>query len=417
MNENEKLETESQTICENNKPWYKKKNTIITSSSILGAGVLATVIAVPIAIADTTITTPTPTPPPTVNPIQDAINVLNVADNKEARATVWNAYMTELAATRGTEFDKIIRTDAFIDQFINLLTDNLYVTEAGSETGAISKADAVSFKETISNTTNKPFFKETTLATYANLFDFSKTTVMFTFKDKTSNETIHFTLTMPLAGLDLKYNDDQTISITTPAAHDTTTTNVVQLDIIKCSNPSITTSKKVYFNTNATITLPSEIMTGFPTYFDSTVKAEEKARTDLKTSLETIQKSITSDSTGTVGLSYWNSFALNYAASNATFLKADLAKETTDGGIYKFLATNAKTTGDSPAAIPDTELKEIKTLLTSTTTTDFTLSTTPFVSSPSYSDLFFVTNKTPSATVNNYELELDITKFSYTFSI
>ncbi|MEG0992112.1 MAG: hypothetical protein RSE26_02790, partial [Malacoplasma sp.] len=222
MNENEKLETESQTICENNKPWYKKKNTIITSSSILGAGVLATVIAVPIAIADTTITTPTPTPPPIVNPIQDAINVLNAIGNKDARATVWNAYMTQLAATRGAEFEKIIRTDAFIDQFINLLTDNLYVTEAGTETGAISKADAVSFKETISNTTNKAFFKQTDLATYTKLFDFSQTTAMFTFKDKTANETIHFTLTMPLAGLDLIYNDDQTISITTPAAHDTT---------------------------------------------------------------------------------------------------------------------------------------------------------------------------------------------------
>ncbi|MEG0879577.1 MAG: hypothetical protein RSE95_02825, partial [Malacoplasma sp.] len=410
LSENHIPQTDSQPINESNLPWYKKKNTIIASTSILGAGIFATVIAVPISLTNTPPTT-------TSDLVKNAINQLQVEGNKETRAIIWNRYMGSLNTTaKATIIEDIVRKDAFIDEFINFIADNLYISETTTDVGSITKADADLFKTTISNATNKPLFKDTALATYTKLFDFTSTTAMFTFKDKATAETIQFSLTMPLAGLDLKYNDDRTVDIQIPATHDTTTAaNNVRLSITKFTTPSITSAKDVYFKANSIIKFPSSIMTNFSTFLDTTVKEEEKIRTDMKTSLGAIEKSINSDSTGTVGLSYWNSFALNYATSNVAFLKAEFGKDTTEAGIYKFLADNAKTNDSTPVAISDAELKEIKTLSASSTSGDFILTDTPFASSPSFSDLFFATNQT-SAT-SNYALELTVNKFSYKFVI
>lgn len=115
MSENTTItEQKTQTPNEGVKPWYKKKNTIIAISSILGAGVLATVIAVPIALTSKTTNIASN---PIVDPkFEKTIEVLNVANNKNSRMSVWNNYAGILNApiTSGSNdspISQIVRTN------------------------------------------------------------------------------------------------------------------------------------------------------------------------------------------------------------------------------------------------------------------------------------------------------------------
>ncbi|MEG2464369.1 MAG: hypothetical protein RSA87_04235 [Malacoplasma sp.] len=407
MDIDNKQETEVEIAYNEEKPWYKKRNTTIVSSTILGIGVLTTIIAIPVGL--TYINSGTTYIAPLFD-IKATNELLNAVDNKETRINVWNTYMDALENPESNisfSLEDIIRNEPFINQFIEFLTSNLYITLNGTETGAISQSDADKIKETL--LANKLLFKNTALATYTNLFSFQTTspsTPMFTFKDKTNGETINFSLSMPLAGLDLKYNDDGTVNVVIPASLDTTnTTNNVQLTITKFSSPSITTTKSIYFKPDTILYLPTSIISSFPNFIVDLIKSEEVLRTDMITTFSAIERIISGDSSGVNGLTYWNSFGLNYATSNKTFLKTDLNKDIQSGSLYKFLKANAK---NGNSIIEDSELTAIKSL--STNEGEFNLSTTPFVSSPSYSNLLFNTKKTNA---DNYSLELNITNFSY----
>ncbi|MEG1821250.1 MAG: hypothetical protein RR201_03325, partial [Malacoplasma sp.] len=208
------------------------------------------------------------------------------------------------------------------------------------------------------------------LSTYSNLFNFSSTsasTPMFTIKNNTSGDIFNFSLFMPLIGLDLIYNDNETVSIKIPALHDLTNENNVRLNVTKFStlNPAINVSTNFYFKPNSILQIPKTITTNFNTFIYLASQDEQSKRTNIINSLTRIQKSILSDQTGNIGLTYWNSFALNYATSNNTFLKADFAKEIADAGMYKFLATNAKNGNTNISA---DELTLLRTQLTTEAT-------------------------------------------------
>ncbi|MEG1354131.1 MAG: hypothetical protein RSC65_04215, partial [Malacoplasma sp.] len=299
-------------------------------STILGIGVLTTIIAIPVGLTYINSGTTYIAPPLDIKATNE---LLNAPDNKETRIDVWNTYMAALENPESNisfSLEDIIRGESFINQFIEFLTSNLYITSAGTETGAITQSDANKIKETL--LANKNLFSENTLAVYKNLFSFQTTnpsTPMFTFKDKTNGETINFSLSMPLAGLDLKYNDDGTVNVVIPTSIDTTNTaNNVQLTITKFSSPSITTTKNIYFKPlDSTLYLPTSIISSFPIFIVDLIKSEEVLRTDMITTFSAIERIISDDSSGVNGLTYWNSFGLNYATSNKTFLKADLNKD------------------------------------------------------------------------------------------
>ncbi|MEG1150758.1 MAG: hypothetical protein RSD51_01525, partial [Malacoplasma sp.] len=407
MNQNKKM----QNLVGNNKPWYKKKGTIITSSSILGAGVLATAIAVPLVLMSNNETS-------TIvfdKNIVETNKMLNEADNKNSRIGIWNNFISTLSPSntpRANSLDSIIRTDAFIKEFINLLTDNLYVTEKGTEKGAITQVDVDKIKATILESANLALFKDTTAAAYTELFAFKDSTSMFTFKNKTNNPTIEFSLFMPLPGLDLIYNDNGTVNVKTPATHPSDVNTNVRLNIKTFTNPSIKgTEKNYYFKANSNIQLPGVIVNKFPTFYSQTITNESSYRQHINKSLADIQSSISNDSTNIKSLSYWNSFALLYDKANIALLKEDLLKATNIGGMYKFLAANAKDASNN--AISNTDLEEIKTIAADGTGDKLGL-TKPFVTSPSYSTLLLNTTNT---TGNKYTLDVNVTKFSYDFKV
>ncbi|MEF9985397.1 MAG: hypothetical protein RR697_03440 [Malacoplasma sp.] len=410
MNQNKKM----QNLVGNNKPWYKKKGTIITSSSILGAGVLATAIAVPLVLLSNNETS-------TIvfdKNIVETNKMLNEADNKNSRIGIWNNFISTLSPSntpRANSLDSIVRTDAFIKEFINLLTDNLYVTEKGTERGAITQVDVDKIKATISESANLALFKDTTAAVYTELFDFKDSTSMFTFKNKTNNPTIEFSLFMPLPGLDLIYNDNGTVNIKTPATHPNDINSNVRLNIKTFTNPSIRSEKNYYFKANSNIQLPGVIVNKFPTFYSQTITNESSYRQHINKSLADIQSSISNDSTNIKSLSYWNSFAILYYKANVALLKEDLLKATNIGGMYKFLAANAKDASNN--AISNTDLEEIKTIAaegTGATKGDKLGLTKPFIASPSYSTLLLNTTNT---TGNKYTLDVNVTKFSYDFKV
>ncbi|MEG1820949.1 MAG: hypothetical protein RR201_01760, partial [Malacoplasma sp.] len=342
MNQNKKM----QNVVGNNKPWYKKKSTIITSSSILGAGVLATAIAVPLVLTSTSTTTTV------VSPEVIATNkILNQSNNKDSRIGFWNNYMKSISTTetqRATSLDLIVRKEEFINQFISFLIDNLYVTENGTETGSITQVDASKIKSSLSEFANKESFADPALATYTNLFNFTNSDLMLNFKNKASAATIEFSFYMPLVGLDLIYNDNQTVSVKTSKVHDATKANNIRLTIKTFSELNISTSnqKDYFFKVDSDIKLPSAILTWFPKFFETAIKKEASLRKHIETTLSTIKTTINSDTSNIKSLSYWNSFALLYDKANAAFLKADLLKDVNAGGMYKFLTENAKDTSN-----------------------------------------------------------------------
>lgn len=401
-----KLQTESQSINENsknNKPWYKKKNTIIVSSSILGVGTLATVIAVPIAL-----TTNASTSASIRTEVVNAINALNKdPDNSSIRVSIWNTYASLMnRISQGqteTPYSKIIYTPSFINQFIDLLTNNLYIAAVGP--GAIIQADATLLKNTLTNTTNKPLFENNANAIYTNLFTFdSGNTSMFRFMDNTTlaNSKIVFELFMPMNGLDLIYNANQTVSLKTKDIHSNTAIDNVRLVITKFDSPSIISATSVYFKPNTIIELPSTIMGEFPNFFDDLVTKEISFRTLKEQNYNNLKTNL--DKSTMNGLSYWNSFSLNFAVSNTAFLNNDFLKQG-DSAFVKFLSDNAP-------SLPSNDLTELSSILAKPTTNGLTK--TPFVQSPTYSNLLFKTTEPAS---NNYSFELKISAFTYEFAI
>ncbi|MEG2464356.1 MAG: hypothetical protein RSA87_04170 [Malacoplasma sp.] len=414
MNKNKNIQNSNG----NNKPWYKKKSTIITSSSVLGVGVLATAIAVPIVLTSTSTATTV------VSPEVIATNkILNQINNKDSRIGLWNNYMSWISTTetqRATSLDLIVRKEEFIKQFVSFLIDNLYVTENGTETGSITQVDANKIKSSLLEFANKESFADPALATYTNLFNFTNNDLMLNFRNKASAATIEFSFYMPLAGLDLIYNDNQTVSVKTSKSHDTTKANNIRLSIKTFSELNISSNnqKDYFFKSDSVIELPSAILTWFPKFFETEIKKETTLRKHIETTLSTIKTAIVNDTSGIKSLSYWNSFALLYDKANVAFLKADLLKDVNASGMYKFLTENAKDA--SNATVPLTELEAIKTIAntigsgTDAAKGDLLGLTTPFVTSPSYSNLLLNTTNT---TGNKYTLELNVTKFNYDFVV
>ncbi|MEG2476360.1 MAG: hypothetical protein RSA40_02325, partial [Malacoplasma sp.] len=418
MNQNKKM----QNVVGNNKPWYKKKATIIALSTILGAGVLATAIAVPLVLTSTSSSKPD-VPAISQEVITATNKILNGTNNKDSRVRVWNDYMVSLrpkADNDPNSIDSIVRTDQFINEFINFLTDNLYVTTAGTEAGAITQSDVNKIKSAISNATNKPCFKDTNLTTYTELFNFISDTSMFGFKNKATGATFEFNLFMPFPGLDLVYNDDQTIDFNISDKHDASDSKNVRLTINAFSDANIAITRHVYFKPGANIRLPNSVTKGFSPFFIKTIQNEESLRKHMLATFADIKNTIDADTSRIKSLSYWNSFALLYDRANIAFLKEDLLKETTVGGMYKFLTANAKDASSQP--IPKTDLDAIKTIAETLGTGtnpapakgDLLGITEPFVSSPVYSNLLLNTTNTSG---DKYSLELNITKFSYEFAV
>lgn len=422
--ENDKIKTEStesQKTNENNQPWYKKKNTIIASSSILGAGVLATVIAVPIALtSNNNVQQMGPTAA-----VKETVTLLNQSDNVLTRKNVLSNYMNEInQPINGGEssFDTIVKSNEFIDQFIDFLTSNLLIDETQSPgVGSISTSDLDKIKIALKTPDSLNSFKDSTTSIYTNFFDFnsSNTTPMFTFKDVITNPTIDFELYLPTTNasgvsmLDLVYSDDKSVSIKIGNSYSTTANDNPRLTVNKFVDPNISTSTNYYFKSNSIIKLPTTIMKSFPTFFDNLIKDEESQRKILTEGFTNIQKSINDDNTKIKGLSYWNSFALNFAVSNLVAIKKDLAKPTTanstESSLLKFIGENAK---DGDIQISSSNLLAIQNATSTAATAGF--NAFPFSSTPSHSNLLFSTINT---TGNKYSLELDIKDFSYTFAV
>lgn len=414
-NVNEKIEAESKSIIADNKPWYKKKNTIIASSSILGAGVLATVIAVPIALtnnASSNATVP-------IETVRETIALLNKEGNSSARSSILSAYIEQLTiAPSGdvNEFIKIVMGDVFIDEFISLLTDNLYIDDSATNPaiGSITTTKLDQIKITLKTQLVIESFKNINNVDYTNFLNFTNSTgLMFGLKDKTNNPTIDFSLYMPTNSTnalrpELVYNEDKTISIKIGNGYSTTATDNPRLTINKFTSPTISTSENYYFKSDAIIKLPSALMNSFPTFFDTQIRAEKSERDSIINGFTNIQKKIDSDTTKKNGLSYWNSFALNYSVNNLDAVKADLINA--NSSLLKFLSSNAKDSASN--LLPEDKITLIQTALSASTTDGY--NSTPFVASPSYSDVLFNTVHT-SAT--NFSLSIDIKDFSYTFAI
>ncbi|MEG1353868.1 MAG: hypothetical protein RSC65_02765 [Malacoplasma sp.] len=405
---------------DSNKKWYEKK-IIIGTSSILGFTVLSTAIVVPIVLTNSEIIGTLPAP--IIPMVQDAIKSLNAVDNKQTRLTLWNGYISSLTTptNNSTILEKIVRSDTFIDEFITFLSSDIFVDNTVSipSYGSVTQENLDLIKSTISTPESKASFKDIALSTYSNLFNFSSTsasTPMFTIKNNTSGDIFNFSLFMPLIGLDLIYNANETVSIKIPALHDVTNENNVRLNVTKFStlNPAINVSTNFYFKPNSILQIPKTITTNFNTFIYLASQDEQSKRTNIINLLTKIQKSILTDPTGNIGLTYWNSFALNYAVSNTAFLKKDLQKPIDQSAFSKFLAANAFS---GNTALTTLKLDRLRILATSSVATHFMQSTTPFAATTYYTKTLFSTNSAFLADPDNFSFELTISKFNFEFSV
>lgn len=381
------------------KKWYKKKSTIIASSSIFGIGALVTAITVPLVLHDQKTQSSIEI---ISEDIKNAVTAINEKSNKITRIDVWNKYMnflsTPIIDQNETYLNQFIRSDLFVDEFINFLTNNLSVSTIPT-VGSISPDDLEKFKALLNS--NKESFKDGLKTIYSNtFFVFNSANAMFIFKDHPTQPTIQFELFMPLIGLDLIYNNSRNAQLEISAPSTTVLENNVRIKFTKFDGSNL--AGNTYFFDKKIINFPLQVTKRFPHFFDLEVKSEIEMRNNLNSKFETIKNTITQDASSITGLSYWNGFALNYALSNKTFIENDLSKDIASSGILTFLKNNS--------SIVESELNEIRNMGIA----NLNVSNNPYVNSRAYDNIIFKSNK---SNANNYQLELRVYNFTYEYTI
>lgn len=381
------------------KQWYKKKSTIIASSSILGVGALVTAITVPIVLVNEQKNSSVAV---TSVDLKNAVTAINVESNKNTRIDIWNKYMDSLSTSipgqTETHLNQFIRSKSFIDEFINFLTTNLIVSTTPS-IGSILPNDLETFRNKL--ILHKADFSDSTKTIYSNDFlKFSSTNVMFIFKDSPTTPTIQFELLMPSISWDLIYSEFRNVPIKIKTLANANSVNKVRIRFTKFDNTNL--AGNTYFFNDKIFDFPSQITKKFINFLDQEIQLEAQNRNRLNANFAAIKNSIDQDKSFTTALSYWNSFALNHAVSNKSFLENDFSKDIASSGILTFLKDNS--------AITTSELNEIRNFAIA----DFNVSDTPYVTSSAYSNILF---KSVKPLANNYQIELKIYNFSFDYQI
>lgn len=421
MIENKKLKLESNAEVKNTKllPWYKKKRNVIVSISILGVGLLATAIAVPIALTDQKPPNSLPPINPEVPPnnsivtpedVNKALTAINDLSNKSTRIDIWNEYMKTLLKSDQVNvpppISQIVYTQDFIDQFVALLANNLIVDDSATPVvGSITSGNLKIWKKDLDTWNSNNLFQNTQLTRYTNDFLLfgPANTLMFEFKTNIVISQDNFQLFIPASSLDLIYNSDKSITINIESPSPIVSNNA-RLKILDSYNN--VPSKDYYFKSGTiSIELPQKITSNFSYFLDKKILEEKANAINLSNNLANIQNAINSDITLINSLSYWNSFALNYANSNKVFVEADLKKEISQSGILTFLQTNIP-------SISDIELNEIKSIAQNSV--DINVSKTPYANISNHEELLFDSNKSG---VNNYKLKLNVINFNFDYKI
>lgn len=343
----------------------------------------------------------------------EAILILNSANNHDTRINLWNEYMAYLSkpiTPTGNDsiLNKIIREDIFIDQFIDFLTTNLLIDNSQSpEVGSLTQLNLEKIKTELSTASSKSVFKNSNLGIYTNLFSFSpsSSTAMFSFNNGTL-PLISFSWFMPWTknGLDLIYRKDKSVAIKIDNTS-SNASNKIRLTINNFTDPYIASPISYYFKSVSSIEFPPIILNEFSNFFESKVNMEIINRQKLIDGFNQIKRSIDLATTPQEGLSYWNDFTTKYGASNKILVEKDLAKPTNAGNLYTFITRTTP-----PNNNYGVRLNQIRELASDPN--NLSVNNIPYNNNSTQ-----LINTTTTTTGERFTIQINIVSFRYEFSV